>query len=305
MVVKELVAKLGLNIDGSAFAAADAAINGLRTNFLKVGLVLGAAVTGMAAAAVGTAHAASEIEDLHTRTNIARGSLQELRYASGQVGVGFESLVQGITLMTRNAVEASQGSKEAAGNFAQIGIDPGRFKDSDALLGAVADKIKALKDSGQDMKATAAAMDIFGRSGASLIPLLARGSEGIEAFRRRARLLGAVMSDDMIKAGDDLDDVLGDMRFALEGVRNMIAGPLLVPVKELINAFAEWIGANREIIGQRIETVVGGISLAFNVLATVLGPVLGALGWILTSQPMLIAGMIIFAGVMADRKSVV
>lgn len=261
MVVKELVAKLGLDIDGSAFGMADKAIEGLKSNFLKVGLVVGGFATALGAAIGSTARAAGEINDLRARTGESASALQELRYAAEQVGVPFEGLIQGMTLMTRNAREAAMGSKEAAGAFHQIGINPKAFKSSSEMLGAVADKIAALKRSGQDMKATAVAMDIFGRSGSQLIPLLAEGSAGIDRMRKRAQMLGGVMSDDLVAKGDQFGDTLVDLQWALAGVRNMLAEAFMGPLQWLIDKWAEWIGANRGLVVGLIQFVGAGLGL--------------------------------------------
>jgi hypothetical protein len=47
-------------------------------------------------------------------------------------------------------------------------------------------------------------MDLFGRSGANLIPLLNQGSEGITELEQKARELGVTMGEEAFAEGNAL-----------------------------------------------------------------------------------------------------
>ncbi|MFK5283958.1 hypothetical protein ACI3PL_30705, partial [Lacticaseibacillus paracasei] len=69
----------------------------------------------------------------------------------------------------------------------------GQLKTNDQILAQVFDKFAAMPDG---IEKTALAVHIFGRSGATLIPLLNEGTQGLSAMSEEASRLGLIVSAD-------------------------------------------------------------------------------------------------------------
>jgi hypothetical protein len=69
------------------------------------------------------------------------------------------------------------------------------------VLGNVIDKFGTLQPGAEQ---TAFAMNVFGRSGKDLIPILAKGRDGMAELEQKAADLGLVMSQDDVDASKDV-----------------------------------------------------------------------------------------------------
>ena len=76
----------------------------------------------------------------------------------------------------------------------------------DERLGAIADRLMAVRS---PALRTAMAMDVFGKAGVQILPMLSGGAAGLAAMRQQARALGLSMSGDTVKAAAQLNDALG------------------------------------------------------------------------------------------------
>jgi hypothetical protein len=156
--------------------------------------------------------------------------------------------------LSRNINEASTGSADAAKTFRTLGISikdtQGRLLPTDEVLSKIAEKFKNMPDGA---KKTATAMDIFGRSGADLVPLLNEGADGLEALKRRSDELGFTMSTELAKAGDEFNDSLDEMFAGLTGLRNLVGSQLIPVLLPLVKIMTNWFIANRKVVASKIE----------------------------------------------------
>ena len=137
--------------------------------------------------------------------------------------------------MTRNALEASEGTGEAAKAFEQMGVE---VTDANDQLRPAFDMLLDLSDSlgglASDSEAAAQAQRLFGRAGAELLPLLKEGRDGIGALQKQARALGLEFST---KSADDAA-AFEDAMTNLSGA--WTAGSQALAI-ELLPKFTEWI----------------------------------------------------------------
>src|SRR5690606_2465577 len=112
-----------------------------------------------------------------------------------------------LTKLNRNIDEAASGEKTLAEAFDRLGVPvknaEGATRSMDEVLGDVADAMKGIRDPAQR---TALAMDIFGKSGARLIPMLEQGSEGISKMRAEVGELGATIDSEFATAAQEMND---------------------------------------------------------------------------------------------------
>ncbi|MBI5725920.1 MAG: phage tail tape measure protein [Planctomycetes bacterium] len=287
---------------------------------------LGAAVVApMAMAAKNFADVGSRLWDMSKRTGVSVEALSILGYAAQQSGSSMEDLEKSLRKMQKTIVDAASGSSSANEAFAMLGLT---VKDLAGLspeeqFKLIADRIDRIAD---PTLRTAAAMEIFGKSGTGLLPMLEGGAASLDAFAKQARRLGLVISTEDARAADEFGDVLSDLWKVLkQGV--FVVGSALAPsLKDLatwitgvVVRASEWLKQNKELVLTIFKVaaavVAGGIALIalgyaisglgaiFGVLATILtgvGSVLGMLGailaWMLSPIGMVITAMAALGG---------
>jgi hypothetical protein len=260
MIVEELAAKLGLDLDEKGFEKGFEAIEGLK---LGLGAVAGiAAAVGAALVAVtrGVAENAVELSKAAQRSGVAVDSYQELAFAAEQSGVSSDELQHSLILLSRQAFEAAHGSHEAAFAFRQLGVGiydaQGKTKPTDELLEDLAERFSKMPDG---IKKTALATQAFGRSGAELLPFLNKGRAGIDELREAAYDYGVILDEDVIEAAKRWEEQQKHLTAALKGLRNAIGGEFLKRMGNVVDKIATWIKANRELITERLFTFLDNL----------------------------------------------
>jgi hypothetical protein len=254
LTVTEMVAKLGLDIDEGEFAQGDKALEELRAAILGLAGVATAAATAIGAMIASTVESASAADDASKATGVSAQALIELGHAAQMSGSSAEELRDGLLHLSRSSVAAASGSAEGAEAFRKFGVSvrdgAGRLKGADALLAEVADGLGRIPEA----ERASAAMAIFGRSGARLVPLLSEGAGGIALLRREARELGIVLDAETIEAAASLGDSFDRAKASLKAFAYVVATPLLKPLKRVIETLVAWWKANQTLIQQRVDT---------------------------------------------------
>lgn len=162
---------------------------------------------------------ANEIYTVSQRTGIAVETLSELKYIADQTESSFEAVSAGLRYLGRNMYEAQSGSIEMSNTFRKLGIQitdsNGKLLASDKVLLQIADKFQSMTS---DVQKTGIAIELFGRSGEALIPVLSLGSEEIERLAQEAHDLGIVLTSENAQALDEFDDKTSSLKSALGGL---------------------------------------------------------------------------------------
>ncbi|RKK02128.1 hypothetical protein EBE87_24365 [Pseudoroseomonas wenyumeiae] len=90
---------------------------------------------------------------------------------------------------------------------------------------------------------------------ASLLPFLKQGSAGLRVWEADARRFGLV-TEQGAAAAQKFELAQTHLQMAGEGLVNTIAQRLAPVISPLLERLANWIAANREMIGQRVEEIV-------------------------------------------------
>jgi hypothetical protein len=210
--------------------------------------IIGAAVSA-ASAAIGffgvklydaikaTTDLGDELNALRQTTGISAESLSSLTLAFETNDLSMKEGAASIERFNKKLYDAQQGNKEASRVFQALGLDVKKFGgDSEAALIAIADKFSQFQDGAGK---TALAIDLFGRGGAKLIPVLNEGADGLAKFRAEARAAGIVMTDETAKAADDLNDSLKVLSAYTRGFWQELATPF-------VKAFADIASGMRQ-----------------------------------------------------------
>jgi len=281
VIVRELFAKLGLSVDAASFAVADHMLGAVKSGLGL--LVSGAARAGaeMRDVITRTVETASALNDTSVALGVTTEALQELGYAAQLNGSSFEGMADGLRKLSIHMEAAAEGGGEAAEVFRKLGVsvtEGGKLRAADAVLEDIAEKFKAMPDGARKV---ATAIDLFGKSGASLIPTLTVGREEIVKLREEARGLGVVMSKELIESGDSLGDTWDKLKFAADGLRYAIASPLLEPINEAVKAVIDWVKANRMLIAQRMRVLFDAMGTAIKAFGRGLLLVGRAIGYVI------------------------
>ena len=169
----------GLLTGAAGLAAAGGVIGGLVAGGISSAF---SAVTSFAS---NLGEVGGRLVDMSDRTGISVEALAELDHAAQMGGTSLESLEGGLTKMGVKLADAAGGSETARSAFDAIGVSVSELSSlsPDKQFEVIADKLAGISDPGAR---AAAAMDIFGKSGADLLPLMKDGAAGIQAFREEA-----------------------------------------------------------------------------------------------------------------------
>lgn len=157
-------------------------------------------VLGFAAMVKEVINAGDEMYKLSQKTGVSVEALSTFKAAGKLADVSLEELGKAFVKFDVSMSKATTGSKEAAGAFKAIGISVATLKGAkpeEAML-KVADAFSKVPD-GADK--TRVAVELFGKAGAGMIPLLNQGSQAIEA-------MGVKMTTDFASRAEAFNDSL-------------------------------------------------------------------------------------------------
>lgn len=277
-----------------SFAASSAKIG--------AGLTAGsvAMLTPIAAMAKTFASNGDMLDKMSGRTGASVEALGELAHAAGLSGTSIETVEKSIRKM----------QQQLSGNgdlFRELGLDPDKLKamPPEQAFAAIADRINSIENPAERV---AAAIKLFGESGAQLLPMLSAGSSGMAAMAKDAQYLGVVMSGKDSKAAADLTDQMDRLYKSFTGLSNVIGAsvaPMFSAVLSMMThgvvQVRQFVDANRGMViaaalgavalgllGAGFVTAAGlayGLSVAISVatsVASAAGTVFAVLGTVLT-----------------------
>ena len=249
----------------------------------------GAAMLGASAAvggsilAVGksTADYAGDMYDMARGTGMGVEAFQKLAYAGRMSGVETEKLSASLVKFDRMVAEAAGGNKTYMQTFEDLGIkikdSTGKLRQPNEIFEDVADIFHNTEDG---IGKTALAVELFGKSGADLIPMLNDGKDGLKAFYAEAERLGLVLSDEAIAKGDAFSDQLEQIGLQIKGAKLQL-GTALIPalsaaakkISEVIDKITRWIQENPE-----LAATIGNIAMTMGKWVAILGTTAIAIG---------------------------
>lgn len=232
MALGDVIARLSvhLGLETAAFeknvGKAKREVTGMERHISKAGTAIKAAFVGMfGALAVGQLadlakrglEYASSLGEVAAQAGVSAKSLQEYRYAASQAGIETGEMDQALSQLSRRLGDAAQGSKSIQAAFDKLGVSVrdanGNVRDAGDVIPLIADGLQKIESPAER---AAILVDLFGKSGQKLAPLLEGGAAGVNNLRDAAHKLGIVLSDDVIQNADDAADKLSAMKQVLE-----------------------------------------------------------------------------------------
>lgn len=207
------------------------------------GLLLATAGAAVAIA-VHASEAAARLYELSQSTGVATHDLSGLSIVAQLAGVNMETLAKGLERLSKNALTAVEAPKTAGKAWQTLGFTTQEVSNllhgsTSDMFGAVADKFSAMKDGAEK---TALAMQLFGRAGAELIPMLNAGSTAMKYWIDYGTKVGAVLSDEDAANAKAFTQELLKLHLIFEGLENRLMTALLPALDHITAAFATLIG---------------------------------------------------------------
>jgi hypothetical protein len=218
MPLREVLAKLGFEVDDSALKRANVNVDGLLSKVTNLKGVVSGALAGL-----GLGFLKGQIDDLASeslelnkaaiKTGVGFEQFQRLQYQTGlsteQLTISFRNLQLGMAAAGGKANDANEdfaslaedgldkiGKKKAGDSIKKLGVEltdaQGKARNSGDVF---SDTAKALALVQNPAERSALAMQIFGRGGQDILPFLAKGPEAIRALGDEFDLFGGITEE--------------------------------------------------------------------------------------------------------------
>lgn len=213
-------------------------------------------LVGMASASM---DAIGNQRDLAARLGLTYGELSGLTLAGEQVGVSMEAIGGAVTRAEVAFTKAAAGSATARAAFERMGLSVEELNGMSAAerFQAIAQAISELPTPAER---SAAAVALFGRAGAQLLPMFEQGAAGIQAAMQEADAFGLALNSVQASNVDAMGDAFTRAQAAVKGVVDQVVAYLAPAVTAVTEAFLTLIkGVGGQNIGAAIgEAILGG-----------------------------------------------
>lgn len=248
-------------------------------------LAVGALVTGFIALAKSGLELADNLGKTQQKTQLSADTLSAWSFAARYADVEQEALSKGLVKFTKSMDDYDKGATKARGSVKDL------FGDKNALQGLTMDQrlqkiMQRMVELGPSAMRTGAAITLFGKAGADLLPVMDElGAQGLDVLRERAKKLGLTFDDDALKAAENLNRSLITMKAEAQGMATQflmgLAPNLANAANAITDATAEGGVSGFQKIGVYAGYVINGIVAAFIIVGDTIAFVLneGRLLW--------------------------
>jgi lambda family phage tail tape measure protein len=231
------IRRLGNSMQGLQGQAKNAALgfNSLKGAVAGFGAAIAgsALVAGLSAVVKKSIDAGDELFNLQAKTGVAANALIGIGNAAKLADVDVGTLGKGLTKLNVNLVKAAEGNEDLGRKFQALGVNVkdanGQVVPADKALKQIADRFADMPDGAQK---AAAAVALFGKSGADLIPLLNEGAASMEEFTFK-------IGEDFAARSDIFNDTLTEFGIKTQGFGLELTDALLPALQSILEVFGE------------------------------------------------------------------
>ena len=269
-------------------------------NILKAGAGLAAFGAGLAAPIIKATkqfiNFGDQVDKIAARTGASTRFISALGFAAEQSGADIQTLEKAIIGQQRTLDDMNQGLKTAIDSYAALGLEAKDFSglsvEESFLL--IADRLSKIDD--PSLKA-AKALEIFGKSGQRLIPLLSGGSAAIKDLVKEADKLGIIITPEEAKKAADLTDGLNRLTRSWRGLLNIIGSAVSDEFLKIADQITAAIVKTQQFIKQNKGLVVSILKISAGAVA--LGAALIAVGGSIVATGVIIGSIASIVGTLS------
>jgi lambda family phage tail tape measure protein len=229
----------------------------LQRKFAKVGNALKLFAIGEGASLFGewikgALDTGVQLDHISQKTGVSVEALGHLKGAAEIGGTSLEDLGSGLEKFDKAIIQAQSGTSRQAAAFDALGINikdaNGNIKPTAQLLGEVED---AFHDSADGAGKTAVALDLFGKTGANLIPTLNLGKQAVDD-------LGLSVGKGFAEAAEENEKAMIKIHTQFEQAAITISSQLLPGLTSISEGFGD-----NNLAVQALIVIVQGLEIAF------------------------------------------
>lgn len=220
----------------------------------------------------GAANAIDQTRQLAQSLGVSYGELRQLQVAADLSGASSEQLAKAFTRAQVTISNAARGSKDAEAALARLGlsVDGLATQTSTQQFSAIASAINAIQNPAER---AAAAVAIFGRSGAELLPTFRELPQNLNTANQFLTKFSGGLNGVNPDAIDAINDAFGLAAQALGELAGRVLtqlSPALVKGAESFVAFAQQVDVAQA--ARNAEAALASVSSALAVFADIAGP---------------------------------
>ena len=207
-------------------------------------LGIAASIGAVTSAIVGAGKAAiaygDDMQKAAAKTGIGAGQFAVLADAARQSDIDVGGLSKSLQKMQVAISQAGSGAKAPLETFAALGIEFDKFRQlspEDQFL-KLADRINMLEDPADRVRA---AVELFGKAGADLLPFFEKGAAGIKKATDEIERLGGTLTDEQIAKLAEADDAIKRMETAWSNLARTLTAEVAPALASTFDRYAQGI----------------------------------------------------------------
>lgn len=225
---------------------------------IPAGLAFGSVIYGAQRATNAALAFAGSIKDAADRTGMSAAAYQELSVMLSNVGGAEEDAAASAEKFNKGVADAAAGAdKNFLALMRKMGIPlrnaRGELVRLEEVLPDIAESFARTTD---PALRTRMVMELFGKSGGKLLPILKLGREGVQDWAAEIRRLGMTVDDEAIDRLDDMGDSIGDVAQAIKAQWTRVVADLAPALMPAIKGMGEWIAANKDMLRSEITGAI-------------------------------------------------
>lgn len=273
MILKELLAAIGLDFDNQSVAQANDSIGVLTDGVKKLAaaFLANSLVQGLTGFVTDVAHLGNELDLNSRRLGITAQQMQTFGLLAGGAGQDMERVIDAVSTLQERMRDAVQDPQsDPAFQLRKLGVAIPRsvqdMPNAIELWKSAADGLAAMTN---QTDAVGAAMTVFGDAGRDLLPVLQQGGAAVDEYAAELARLGGGLSDDVIAASREQQAEMAKLDLAWLSLKSMLAG-------ELIPAFTSFVETATDLAGWFLQLaknthIVKAAMFVLGTVATLVG----------------------------------
>jgi len=204
---------------------------------------------------------AQSIAKLGRETGLTAEESSKLIFAFHHYGLSSDDASRSLGILAKKLkgvqdeeTGVTTGGKSTAEVLADIGVKSltatGQLAPMGVIMPQIADVFKSMPDG---VEKTGLAMQLFGRSGKDMIPVLNQGSEGLKALGIDAENLGVVMDQKAVVAAKNLTYAQRDLGEAFTGLQLVVGTAIIPSLTDLATWFTNVLVSVRPLVEEGLQ----------------------------------------------------
>lgn len=172
--------------------------------------------------AIPSAAIGDQIKDDAQKVYLSATAYQEWGYVLEQNGVQISSLKMGMRQFSKAVISGDEKLKKYGITTTDVST-------------AFEQAVYHIQEFTTQTEKIAALTELFGTRASELMPILNMTNTETKQLLKTYRMIGATMSDELVKKSDALTDSITELKSAWQGLKNTIGGLFMGPIKSIVN----------------------------------------------------------------------